>query len=98
MSGSTAARRFSSLVEDGAHNRAIEAKLAALKAEQESLLSQISAPRAARLRELEKAAAYGLVLADVNALVARARGIDDAAVSRMEDFAKFVAHRQRLLE
>lgn len=79
-------------------DRAIEAKLAALKAEQEKLLSQMSKPRAARLREMEKAIAYGWILEDVRRLAARAKGIDAAAVARMEDIAKFVAHRQEFLK
>ena len=93
----TAVRGFSSLVEEVAHNRAIEAKIEALKAEQAALMNQLSAPRVARLREMEKAAAYGLVLEDVNRLADRARSVDVKAVERMNDIAKFVAHRQRVM-
>jgi hypothetical protein len=93
----TAVRGFASHVEEGAHNRAIEAKLEELKAEQARLMSQLSAPRAARLREMDRAAAYGLVLEDVKRLADRAKGVDSTAVARMEDIAKFVAHRQRVM-
>lgn len=94
---STSVRGFPSLVEEGAHNRAIEAKLEALKAEQAALMSQLSAPRAARLREMAKSVAYSLVLEDVKRLVIRAQGIDAKAVERMNDIAKFVAHRQQVI-
>lgn len=95
---STAVRGFASHVVEGAHNRAIEAKLAELKAEQARLMNQLSAPRAARLREMDKAAAYGLVLEDVNRLVSRGKATRVPGVDRLEDIAKFAAHRREFLK
>lgn len=91
------AARSLSLVEQGNANRAIEAKLEELKAEQARLMSRLSAPRAARLREMEKAAAYGLVLEDVKRLADRARGVKPDMVAQMEGIAQFVAHRQQVM-
>lgn len=87
-----------SLVEEVASNRAIEAKLAELKAEQDRLMKLVSAPRAAILREMELAAAYRLVLSDVNRLAGRAASVDAGAVSRMSDIAAFLTHRAKAIE
>ena len=82
-------------------DREVETAMAALELQLAKLRSQLSAPRAGRLREQKLAEAYALVLADTQRITSRGLatfGASSEQYDKMRAIEKYLEHREIFLK